>query len=252
VPTRAARILHLTDPHLHASPETRMRGVRTDETLQRVIADAMQNHDRPDCLLVTGDIVQDESRAGYQRFREIAAVPGLPVYCLPGNHDAPGMLAEVCNDGNFQFCGTASFGPWHLIMLDTVVAGDDGGALRPSELARLERFLSALSGQHALIALHHQPVPMGSRWLDAVGLSNAADLLRIVGRHDVVRAILWGHVHQASDRMHGSIRLLSTPSTCAQFLPGAVEFALDTRPPGYRWLDLYADGSITTQLAWTE
>ncbi|HSG64326.1 MAG TPA: phosphodiesterase, partial [Gammaproteobacteria bacterium] len=61
-----------------------------------------------------------------------------------------------------------------------------------------------------------------------------------------------GHVHQASDRHRGEIRLLSTPSTCAQFLPGHDFFALDNRPPGCRWITLLHDGRIETALDWLD
>jgi Icc protein len=46
------------------------------------------------------------------------------------------------------------------------------------------------------------------------------------------------------------LRLLSTPSTCAQFRPGSDSFAIDERPPGYRWLDLRADGRLDTEVVW--
>ena len=39
------------------------------------------------------------------------------------------------------------------------------------------------------------------------------------------------------------VRYLTTPSTCFQFLPAVDNFAVDTRPPGFRWLDLVPDGS---------
>ena len=48
------------------------------------------------------------------------------------------------------------------------------------------------------------------------------------------------------------MRLLATPSTCAQFLPHAEDFALDRRPPGYRTLELRADGSLVTEVVWVE
>jgi Icc protein len=91
---------------------------------------------------------------------------------------------------------------------------------------------------------------MGSAWLDGVGLRDGDRLMAIVDRHPQVRAIVWGHVHQASDSTHGKVRLLSAPSTCAQFLPNNPYFALDDRPPGYRWLELHPDGSVKTSVAW--
>ena len=43
---------------------------------------------------------------------------------------------------------------------------------------------------------------------------------------------------------------MSTPSTCLQFLPNSDSFAVDSRPPGYRWVDLMANGRIDTEVVW--
>src|SRR5256885_6142487 len=100
--------------------------------------------------------------------------------------------------------------------------------------------------------LHPLPEPMASRWLDRVGLTNAAESLRVIDGHRNVRAIGWGHVHQNYDALRQGVRLLATPSTCAQFLPNADEFAVDRRPPAYRTLELRADGSLLTEVVWVE
>ena len=244
------RILHITDPHLHAHREARMRGVNTDDTLVATLTQALTELRRPDAILATGDLVQDETRAGYERFRELTGNLALPVYCLPGNHDAPDLMREVLADPPFQFCGVARHGAWSLLMLSTFASNDDGGLLAPRELEFLERTLASERSRHCLIALHHQPVPMGSRWLDGVALRNADEFLAICDRHAHVRGIVWGHVHQASDRERQGARLMSTPSTCSQFKPASDSFALDNRPPGYRWIDLHEDGSIDTSVVW--
>ena len=94
------------------------------------------------------------------------------------------------------------------------------------------------------------PVKMGSAWLDGVGLRDSEQFLAGIARHAHVRGVLWGHVHQASDRTRDGVRFLSTPSTCSQFLPDAEFFALDGRPPGLRWLRLEHDGRIETEIDW--
>jgi Icc protein len=93
---------------------------------------------------------------------------------------------------------------------------------------------------------------MDSRWLDSVGLTNAAEFLNTIDRHQNVRAIVWGHVHQSYDSLRKGVRLLATPSTCAQFLPKAQDFAVDQRPPAFRTLELRADGSLLTEVVWVE
>ena len=45
---------------------------------------------------------------------------------------------------------------------------------------------------------------------------------------------------------------MASPATCAQFLPGSADFAIDSRPPGYRVIELRHDGSIATEVVWLE
>jgi Icc protein len=98
--------------------------------------------------------------------------------------------------------------------------------------------------------MHHHPLPMGSTWLDGVALRDATTFWSIIDANESVRGVVCGHVHQAADRTRNRVRFLSTPSTCAQFLPGSEFFALDDRPPGMRWIELHADGRIETEVAW--
>jgi Icc protein len=114
----------------------------------------------------------------------------------------------------------------------------------------LRQSLAAHAGQHVLVAMHHHPLPMGSTWLDGVALRDAKLFWEIIDASPDVRVVICGHVHQASDQERKGVRFLSTPSTCAQFLPRSDFFALDERPPGLRWLSLYADGRIETEVAW--
>ena len=72
--------------------------------------------------------------------------------------------------------------------------------------------------------------------------------LPITDRYACVRAIVWGHVHQSHDSRRKGVRLLATPSTCAQFLPHSDHFAIDPAPPAYRRLTLRADGTIDTEV----
>jgi Icc protein len=228
-----------------------MRGVTTYETLLAVLEHAAHDPRWPvDLILATGDIVQDESRAGYERFRDTLRPLGLPVLSIPGNHDDPKLMAELLNQPPFQFCGERRVGPWSLLMLSTFLAGEDAGGLGPARLNGLKAALRAHAGQHVLICMHHHPLPMGSAWLDGVALRDAPDFLRLIEAHPEVRGVLCGHVHQASDRERDGVRFLSTPSTCAQFLPLSTFFALDDRPPGLRWLNLLPDGRIETEIAW--
>ena len=244
------RLLQISDPHLFADPNGRLRGVNTLASLQRVLAHALAYRRGLAGLLCTGDIVNDEP-GGYAHFERLTAAVGLPVYCLPGNHDDARALRSALARAPFQVGGHVDLGRWRLVLLDSSVPGRASGHLAGSELRRLREALET-TDRHVMVCLHHQPVPMASRWLDALGLTNAAELLALLERYPTVRAISWGHVHQSFDSHWQGVRLLGTPSTGAQFLPLSSEFAIDTRPPAYRLLNLRADGTLATELVWVE
>jgi Icc protein len=248
---KALSILQISDTHLHAAADSRMRGVTTYATLLAVLEHARRDPRWPvDAILATGDIVQDESRAGYERFRSALEPLGVPVYSIPGNHDDPKLMSELLTSGAFHLGGELRQGPWSIVLLSTFLAGEDAGGLGPARLQGLRQALAAHSGQHVLVAMHHHPLPMGSTWLDGVALRDATAFWTIIDANPNVRGVICGHVHQASDRTRNRVRFLSTPSTCAQFLPSSEFFALDDRPPGMRWIELHDDGRIESEVSW--
>jgi 3',5'-cyclic-AMP phosphodiesterase len=246
------RLLHITDTHLFANPRRALRGLVTEQTLERVLQRAQRHAWPPDAVLLTGDLVHDGSVAGYERLRARIEALGVPAYCIAGNHDDPDQMRAVLDAAPLQCAGSALLGRWCIVLLETHVPGKDGGTLAPESLARLDETLAAHPDRHALICLHHQPVAVGSAWLDALGLSNRDSLFAVIARHDHVRALVWGHVHQVFDEQAGGLRLLATPSTCAQFKPNSTQFRYDTLPPACRWLTLHEDGRIGTEVLWLD
>jgi Icc protein len=203
-----------------------------------------------DALVCTGDIVNDEPE-GYAHFaRELGAF-GKPVYCIPGNHDDPQLLRAALSHPPFQVGGYADLGAWRIVLVDSCVLHQARGRISAAELAALDAALRSCE-RYALVFVHHHPVSMASRWLDAVGIENADDFWRVLDAHAQVRAVSWGHVHQCFDGRRRGVRLLATPSTCAQFLPQANEFTVDARPPAYRRLALQPDGTLDTEVVWVD
>jgi Icc protein len=248
---RSVRLLHFTDLHLFGAATARLRGIPTLESATAALAHARARHWPPEAVLVSGDIVHDDPR-GYAQFQRLFAALGPPVLCLPGNHDDPDAMRRALDHPPFVTQGYADVGLWRIVLLDSVQPGQAGGALDASRLTALEEALAQAGERPELIALHHHPVPMGSRWLDQVALAEPDALFAVLDRHPGVRGIVWGHVHQSFDAQRNGVRLLATPSTCAQFRPRTEQFALDPLPPAYRTLVLHADGAIDSQLHWVE
>jgi len=238
------RIAQITDTHLYADPAGRLLGLNTQACLQQVVQLAAQKP--PQLVVATGDLAHDGSAEAYRRVRQCLTHLQAPVYCLPGNHDDAEALQRCMSDDGYFSTSTVSVNGWQQIFLNSTVSGSDGGHLSERELQMLEDTLAASNGLPTLIWLHHQPVAIGSHWLDAMAIDNAPDFFRIVDRHPQIRAITWGHVHQCFDRQYKHVRLLATPSTCIQFLPDSGRFAVDFTPPGYRWFDLLENGEFLT------
>lgn len=248
---QSVRLLQFSDMHLFGDASGRLRGVACLPALQSAVADANRRASRLDALLLTGDLVQDDPE-GYRWIRHVFGGSNVPVLCLAGNHDLPDHMRATLNQAPFVIGGASKFGRWTIVMLDSWIANSASGEIGQQQLADLRRTLHEHRGQHILLCLHHHPIRMRSDWLDHVGLLDADDFMAVVREHSNVRGVLWGHVHQSLDSFIHGVRFMATPSTCAQFLPGSEQFALDNRPPGYRVLELMPDGTIATEVCWLE
>jgi len=242
--------LHVTDPHLFADPGGILRGTVTHSSLRDVLADITASDWPADFIAMTGDVIQDDSRAAYDRFRDLIEPLGLPVFCVPGNHDIRELMRDALSTSPFQYCGTLEHDNWLVIGVDSCVRDNAAGYVENTELQRLEEIIAGTDAEHVLVCLHHPPLPTGSKWLDSVGLSNADEFLHRIEETGKVRAAIFGHVHQAFDSRYNSIHIIGTPSTCRQFKKDSDDFALDDNPPAYRRILLHSDGSVQSELIW--
>ncbi|KFX71441.1 serine/threonine protein phosphatase [Pseudomonas taeanensis MS-3] len=249
VPTSAedssVLLVQLSDSHLFAEANDKLLGMDTQDSLQRVIEQVLQEQPQIDLMLASGDLSQDGSQASYARFRQMTAAIPAPARWFPGNHDEVPAMQAACV-GSDLLESVIDLGNWRIILLDSSIPGAVPGYLGERQLALLERALGEAPERHHLICLHHHPVPIGCRWLDTIGVRNPGALFAVVERFAQVRGLLWGHIHQEFDQQRNGVRLLASPSTCVQFKPGSEEFQVDSTAPGYRWLRLHADGRLET------
>lgn len=244
-PHAPINVVQLTDAHLFADPAGTLLGLNTRGSLQHVIDQVHREQPAIDLLLCTGDLSQDASATAYRAFAEMTATLRAPARWLPGNHDQARVMAEVAQ-GTDLLQSVTDVGNWRIIMLDSAVVGATHGLLAPAQLAVLDQALNSVPQRHCLICCHHQPVDIGCAWMAPIGLRNSDELLQRVQAHPQVRAMLWGHVHQAFEQTRDGVRYMATPSTCIQFAPGSVDFKVSEELPGYRWLRLHADGQLET------
>jgi Icc protein len=239
---RAFRLIQISDCHLPASPDKPYRGLRADSGLEAVIAKLADW--RADAILVTGDLSEDASASSYQRLANRLASLNLPVFALPGNHDLPMLMQQYFPQGPYQGACHLPLAGWQLLLLDSSRPGRIDGSIEVHQLEQLEHHLQ--NDVPALLALHHHPLEVGSPWIDKHRLDQPERLLDFVASHPEIKAVLWGHVHQAFEARTGSTRFMSSPSTAANSLPGKERFTQDPAGPACRWLELHADGILET------
>ncbi len=243
--TDPVHLIQITDPHLGAEVGSTLLGLDTDHSLNHVIALIKEERGQPDLLLATGDLSNDGSVASYRRFHQLTRSIAPRALWLPGNHDDYAPMGEAIAGGP-ELSRTLVLGNWQVVMLNSAIPGKVGGGFSDQELGFLQHTLAEKSTEHTLVCLHHQPVDIGCDWLDQQRVANASAFFSILDRFDHVRGLLWGHIHQQVDRQRNGVQLMASPSSCIQFAPNSPGFKLDRAKPGYRWLELYADGRIET------
>jgi 3',5'-cyclic AMP phosphodiesterase CpdA len=229
-------VVQLSDLHLGSNPEE----VDPAASLRAAVEAVLALPDRPDAVLVTGDLSDDGSERSYERAAELLAPLRLPTHVLAGNHDdranlrkvfgLPGVGAEPINY-------SADLGPLRLVALDSTVPGEDGGQLSDATLGWLDAELALEPARPTVLALHHPPLVTALPPFDGICLSAAerAGLAEVLKRHPQVRRVLCGHIHRTIVAELGGRAVLAIPSTYRQarldFAAG--EFALSEDAAGF-------------------
>ena len=240
------RLVHLTDFHLLGEADARLHGWHVQRALELVLDDIC--HAVPDAaaFVLGGDLVDDETAAGYARLDDRLAALGRPVLAMAGNHDDPARMAAYLRHARVHM--RLEIGGWQLFALNSHLDSSEAGRVGARQLHDLDAQL----GRHpnpALVFVHHPPCSVGSAWIDTIGLQDRDALATVIERHPHVRAIVCGHAHQQAALAFAGRPCLVTPATMRQFLPQSHGFAEDAqRAPGYRVLTLTPDGGMTSRV----
>ena len=123
------RIVQLTDTHLGSSDAFRLAGVNTWQNLGAVLSDIAVMEEKPELIIVTGDIAANEEPQSYRLLEQALQAIDVPCICLPGNHDSREALQDVLpHRRSLLLAG------WQLLFLNSAVAGQVSGHLVDAEL----------------------------------------------------------------------------------------------------------------------
>src|SRR5205807_4584743 len=130
------------------APGTLLMGiVDTASALERALASLNRLDPSPDITVLTGDLVESGASEEYAQLRALLAPLRMPVFAIPGNHDAREPMREAfIGDGYFPRQGFLNYAideyPLRIIALDTLVPGEGGGVLCSDRLRWVDRILS--------------------------------------------------------------------------------------------------------------
>jgi len=215
-------IAQLSDMHLRDEGQLLYDRIDTGGYLERAVAHVLKLDPRPDVVILTGDLVEGGTPGEYARLRRLIAPLPMPVYVIPGNHDAREALrAAFAGDGYFPSSGflhyTVDDFPVRLIALDTLVEGKGHGALCAERLAWLEARLAEDSARPAMLFMHHPPFECGIDAFDRYRLNEGGErLAELVRRHGNVERAVCGHVHRPIQVRWAGTMASIAPSTAHQ------------------------------------
>lgn len=242
------KFIHITDTHLLDHPEDDFYGLNTKVSLDAVLYQCQTRYPDIDFMLFTGDISQTGNKQSYNIFQNIIQQYDCPVYCIPGNHDSPELLQDVIPDCPHDTINIIPFDAYSLVLISSRVEGQNHGRVSHQCLQQLKEHLNNHQDQFTIVAVHHPPVLINSKWLDDLGLQNGNELLQTINTCSHNTLILSGHVHQEVDYLQGQLRVLTTPSTCYQFEANCDHMNRTDTPPAYRYIRIDKSQNIETKV----
>lgn len=211
-------VAHLSDPHIAAG------GLASESLsgLHRALGRLLALDPPPDCVVITGDLIEHGHPAGYAVLGEMIGRFPLPLHLVAGNHDDRDAMLDAF--GGTEFLGngtqtryTVDYPGATVVVLDSSAVDDPrAGRLGGDQLVWLDEALASRPQVPAFVCLHHPPIPVGIPFLDSIRLLDGDALAEVIAGHRQVVRVLAGHVHRAVTAAFAGSVLAIAPSTYRQ------------------------------------
>jgi len=236
-------LCQISDLHIKAHGKKSYRIVDTAESLRRCVAQVNQLRQRPDAVVLTGDLVDFGLPEEYAFLRQLLQPLSMPFYLLPGNHDEREALRAAFPDHAYLQQGGERIEyviddhRLRIVALDSVIPRASSGALAPASLIWLDRVLQMQPDQPTVVVMHHPPFNTGIGHMDKIGLENPQALADVVRRHPQVERVLCGHLHRSIQARFGGTIASTCPGVAHQVMldlspQAASQFVME--PPAFQ------------------
>ena len=244
-------IIQITDLHLNANKSHVVHDINPYNSAQIIINEIIKKNKNINSLILTGDLVDDESREGYENLSGLLAEADnkCQIFLMPGNHDSIEEIDRLCKTKKFNNNKHFSINNWIIFMFNTKKNNSQNGILYEKEIDDLKNLLNTSPTKNFMIFLHHHPIIIESESMDKMIIENSEILINIIKDNENIKGVCWGHIHQEITTKINKTELFSTPSTCYQAIPKSKSFTIDhSAKPGYRVIKLLDDGKIKTHV----
>ena len=231
-------VIQISDLHVAANRGLAFNVADGAALLEKTVDHLIALPQKPDCVVVSGDIAVNGYPGGYAIVAEQLARFRVPVFALPGNHDnRENLLAALgpyCPADRAMapyLCYTREEFPVRLVFADGTRPGSHSGHLDEQVAAWLKAVFREKTDTPTLLFTHHPP------FLSALGgmdepYENAATFGRILEENPQVR-LCCGHLHRPMFTLwHGAMAMTAPPL--------ALHIVPDLSPQGG---DAFTDGT---------
>lgn len=233
----------LSDPHIAAKREAKLRGVCMAEHLSKVLDELLALEPKPGNVLINGDCACTSGETGdYDLLVDMLGPltkAGWPLHFTLGNHDHRERFATAlaATDsvqplaGRYVSIVEGRQANWFL--LDSLEKTNVvTGRLGDDQLAWLAKALDARADKPALVSVHHNPDTSAK----PTGLADTGPLVELLMARKQVKALFFGHTHHWDVKTRDGLHLVNLPAVAYVFWPpdpsGWVN--CEVRPSGMR------------------
>lgn len=217
-------VAQISDPHVAEGRGLAFNVADGAALLEKTVAHIAALPQKPDCVVVSGDIAVNGRPGGYAIAARALSALCMPVYVLPGNHDRRenlmAALAPLCPAEPAlapYLCYTVEDFAVRLVIFDGTRPGSHSGHFDAPVAAWLEKTLEAQPQRPTLLFTHHPPFVTALGVMDEA-YENAEAFGRILEGRANVR-LCCGHLHRHMFTMWHGVPALTAPPVCLHIVP---------------------------------